>query len=196
MLRLSRSLLLLAIALFAVESHAETTPEQRLLVCNTCHGAAGVSKMEGVPSMGGMPRGYVLVQLILFREKRRVVAPMNALLAGLSDDDLQSMADLIAAVPAPVLVALPLVEAQADYDPDRTRALAVKYHCVSWHGSDLAGHGQVPRIAGQREEYVLKSLRTYQNNTRVAYQPTMIESVQGIPDLELQALAKFVSQFR
>ncbi len=196
MLRLSRSLLLLTIALFAVESHAETSPEQRLLVCNACHGATGLSKIAGVPSMGGMPRNYLLVQLILFREKRRVVAPMNTLLAGLSDDDLQSMADLIAAVPAPVLDAAPVGEAQADYDPDRTHALAVKYHCVSCHGADLAGHGQVPRIAGQREEYVLKSLRTYQDGTRVAYQPTMIESVQGIPDVELQALAKFVSQFR
>lgn len=196
MLRLNRSLLLLAIVLLASGSHAETSPEQRLLVCNTCHGASGVSKMSGVPSMGGMPSNYVLVQLILFREKRRVVAPMNALLAGLSDDDLQAMADLIAAVPAPPQDVASQVDVQTDQEPQRARALAVKYHCVSCHGSDLAGHGQIPRIAGQREEYVLKSLRGYQNNTRVAYQPTMIESVQGIPDEELQALAKFVSQFR
>lgn len=196
MRRLIRLLLLLAIASFAFESNAQTAPEQRITVCLACHGATGVSKIEGVPSLGGMPRNYALVQLILFREMRRVVAPMNALLAGLSDEDLGTMSDLVAALPAPARDAAAQTNSQTDQEWQQARVLAVKYHCVSCHGSDLAGHGQIPRIAGQREEYVLKSLRAYQSNTRAAYQPTMIESVQGIPDTEIQMLAKFVSQFR
>jgi len=180
------------LALVSLAANAQT-PEQRMPICLACHGATGVSKMEGVPSLGGMPRNYVLVQLILFRENRRVAAPMNALMAGLSDDDLQATADLVAQLPPPV------PEAQTtdanDTVTQQGQALAIKYHCLSCHGSDLAGHGQIPRIAGQREEYLLKSLTGYKNNTRAAYQPAMIEAVQGVDDSEIATLAKFVSLF-
>lgn len=193
---LSLLLWLLAIASFASEANAETTLDQRVSVCLACHGATGVSKIEGVPSLGGMPRNYLLVQFILFREKRRVVAPMNALLVGLSDDELETMSDLLATLPAPARDAAAQTNVQTDQEWQQARALAVQYHCVSCHGSDLAGHSQIPRIAGQREEYVLKSLRDYKSGMRVAYQPTMIESIQAVPDADIQILAKFVSQFR
>lgn len=196
MRRLAQFVWGLALLAAANAATAQTTPEQRLPVCLACHGATGISQIDGVPSLGGMPRNYLLVQLILFREKRRVVAPMNALLAGLSDEDLETMSDLLAAIPAPTQDMVPESARQTDDEWQQAKGLAVKYHCVSCHGSDLAGHGQIPRIAGQREEYVLKSLLGYKNGSRAAYQPVMIESIQGVPDAEIAILAKFVSQFR
>lgn len=189
------ALAVIAAASSPIEARAQT-PEQRWPVCVACHGATGVSKAEAVPSLGAMPRDYVLVQLILYREKLRIGAPMNALMAGLSDDDLQAYSDMVAALPAPPGdPAAPRGDTK-DEEWQQARALAVKYHCLSCHGSDLAGHDQIPRIAGQREDYVLKSLISYKNNSRRAYQPAMIESIQGVPDEELPILAKFVSQFQ
>jgi cytochrome c553 len=186
----------LAAVLFSSDAGAQIKPEERLPDCFACHGAMGRSQIEGVPSLGGMPRNYILVQLILFREKRRLAEPMNTLLSGLSDEDLESMSDLLAALPASAEDPVPENIKQTDEEWQHARALAVKYHCVSCHGADLAGHGQIPRIAGQREEYVLKSLRDYKNNTRSAYQPAMIEAIKTVPDTDIPILAKFVSQFR
>ena len=41
------------------------------------------------------------VQLYMFRERMRTVEPMNAMMQGLSDDDLRRMADVIAKLPPP-----------------------------------------------------------------------------------------------
>jgi len=48
-----------------------------------------------VPSLGAQPAFYATIQLYMFRERMRVVEPMNAMTKGLSDDDLRSVANVI-----------------------------------------------------------------------------------------------------
>ena len=60
-----------------------------------CHGEKGQSAIPEVPSLGAQPAFYVTIQLYMFRERMRVVEPMNAMTKGLSDDDLRRMADVM-----------------------------------------------------------------------------------------------------
>ena len=61
----------LCLALVAAASSALAgIVEERLPQCLACHGATGASEVEGVPSLGGQPSDYVLIQLYLFREDR------------------------------------------------------------------------------------------------------------------------------
>ena len=52
----------------------------------------------------------------------------------------------------------------------------------------------MPRLAGQREEYLLKSLRTYKDNSRSAYDAQMSEVVYPLKDEELADLAYFLAR--
>ena len=54
-------------------------PPEKLEPCLACHGAAGQSETEDVPSLGAQPAKYVLIQLFMFREKLRPVEPMTEL---------------------------------------------------------------------------------------------------------------------
>ncbi len=54
-----------------------------------------------MPSLGGQPAPYALIQLYLFREKQRVVEPMNEMTKGFTDDDLRAFSDFIAKLPPP-----------------------------------------------------------------------------------------------
>ena len=45
--------------------------------CLACHGEKGKSENPGVPSLGGQPAPYLLIQLYLFREEQRIVEIMN-----------------------------------------------------------------------------------------------------------------------
>src|SRR5690242_18779272 len=74
---------------------------EKLAPCLACHGAEGQSATDNVPSLGAQPAPYCLIQLVILREKVRVAEPMNEMAKGLSDDDLRSMADALAALPAP-----------------------------------------------------------------------------------------------
>jgi cytochrome c553 len=170
---------------------AQTT-EQRLLTCLACHGASGASKLPGVPSLGAMPADYVLTQLYMFREKMRVAAPMNALAEKLSDDDLRDLGDAVNKLPAPQ----PAGEALAAADQDHGNALVGRYHCNSCHGADLAGHDNIPRIAGQREDYLLKSLTDYKSGARPGYSPAMSEASKEIKPEDIPVLARFVASLR
>jgi len=168
------------------------TAEQRLPTCLACHGANGASKLPGVPSLGAMPSDYVLTQLYTFREKMRIAAPMNALAEKLSDDDLRDLGDAISKLPAPQ----PAGEALAAADQEHGNALVGRYHCNSCHGADLAGHDNIPRIAGQREDYLLKSLTDYKSGARPGYSPAMSEASKEIKPEDIPVLARFVASLK
>src|SRR5215213_9504451 len=94
----------LAAALFALVSTSATAADlysERLPTCLACHGEQGRSETEKVPSLGGQPAPYVLIQLFMFRQNLRKAEPMNDMAADLSDAELQKFADTMAKLPAP-----------------------------------------------------------------------------------------------
>lgn len=182
---------ILPLALLLAGPAAAQHAADRLPACLACHGAAGVSETAGVPSLGGQPADYVLVQLYLFREKQRLVEPMTAMAQGLTDDDLRTLGDAMAALPAPVAKGSPDAAAL-----DHGRDLAAKYRCGSCHNPDYSGHDQIPRLAAQREDYLVKSLTEYKSNARAGYEPAMNSVAQDIKPEEIAVLAKYLAQFR
>jgi len=70
--------------------------DEKLAPCLACHGAQGQSEIENVPSLGAQTASYTVIQLFMFREKMRVSDPMNEMAKGLTDADLQAMADAFA----------------------------------------------------------------------------------------------------
>jgi cytochrome c553 len=158
--------------------------------CAACHGAQGVSTLAQTPSLAGQPSFYAITQLFLFRDGRRDSGPMTAIAKTMSDDDLRGFADVIGKLPpAPPAATTP---------PDAQRlarggAAAQRLHCLGCHGSQGEGARQVPRVAGQREDYLLLALRGFRAGTRVGYQPAMTEAMAGVAADELDDLAHFLA---
>jgi len=164
----------------------------RTNLCLACHGESGQSKDAEVPSLGAEPAFYVLIQLYLFRENQRKVDVMNEATKGLTDDDLRQLSDSIAKLPAPK----PPPESPDSARMERGRELVHKYRCGFCHNRDFAGHDNVPRLAAQREDYLIKSLREYKVNSRPGYDATMAEVTQPIPEPEILDLAYFMARVR
>lgn len=183
---------LLSLCLLAAAPATAQLAAERLPACLACHGAAGVSATENVPSLGGQPADYVLVQLYLFREKQRVVEPMNAMAEGLTDEDLQTLGDAMAKLPPPVATGAALDAASLELGRD----LAAKYRCGSCHNADYSGREQIPRLAAQREDYLIKSLTEYKSNARAGYEPAMNSVAQEVRADEIPVLARYLAQFR
>jgi cytochrome c553 len=155
-----------------------------------CHGANGVSSTPLTPSLGGQPSFFVLAQLFLFREGRRDNELMNAAAKGLSDADLQALADTIAKLLPPRPPATKAEQARFA----RGRAIAEKERCGNCHNADFSGHDNVPRLANQREDYLLKALRDYKKGVRTGYgMAVMPETVSGLSDAELEDVAHFLA---
>jgi cytochrome c553 len=164
--------------------------EARLPTCFACHGESGQSQLPDVPSLGAQPALYSLIQLVMFRDKLRVTEPMNAMTKGLSDQDLRNAADVISKLPAPA----PAAGNSDDSRMEKGRMLAGQHRCNFCHRTNFQGGENVPRLAGQREDYLLKALRGYKDNSRRGYDAAMSDVVYPIKDEDLAALAYFLAR--
>jgi len=166
--------------------------QARLPGCLACHGENGQSQLSEVPSLGAQPALYSLTELVMFRDKLRIAPPMNDMANGLSDNDLRWGADFFAGLPPPMPVAGPAEPARME----RGRMLATQNRCNFCHQTSFQGERNVPRLAGQREDYLLKSLRAYKNNSRRGYDAQMAEVVYGMTDEEFVELAYYLARVK
>ena len=189
---MARVFVALALLCAAAPAAIAQTVQERLPTCLACHGANGQSQTAGVPSLGAQQSYYTTVQLLMFRDRMRVVDPMNDMARGLTDDDLQNLAGIIAKLPPPQPTAGPADDARLE----RARALVEQNHCNFCHTPSLTGQQNVPRIADQREDYLLKALRGYKDNSRRGYDGTMADVVPSLTDEQMQDLAYYVARVR
>jgi len=176
------------ILLFACTVRARAGPiDERMAPCLSCHGEKGQSFNPQTPSLGAQTSPYVLIQLFLFREKLRRFDLMNDAVKGFTDDDLRTFADTISKLPPPA----PTTDATDPARMARGQALARQYRCNVCHNADLAGRANVPRIAGQREDFLIKTMREYKGNIRPGYDASMADVLQPIPDADILDLAYF-----
>jgi cytochrome c553 len=164
--------------------------DARLPTCFACHGENGTSQLPETPSLGAMPAFYTTVQLLMFRDKLRVTEPMNEMAKGLTDADLQKGADIISKLPPPT----PVEDTPDAARMERAAALANQNRCNFCHQSRYQGQENVPRLAGQREDYLLKALRGYKDNSRHGYDAQMSEVVYGMKDEDFVDLAYFLAR--
>ena len=147
--------------------------------------------MPGVPVIAGNSSLYVITQLFLFREGRRKNQAMVAMAMPMKDADLKGFADYIgtlAAVPAPAPATPPDAALMT-----KVKAIAEQHKCTYCHGADLAGGQQVPRIGGQKEDYLRQTLHDFKSGERPGYTRAMSEALSQVPLEDLDLLAFYAA---
>jgi cytochrome c553 len=156
--------------------------------CAVCHGPEGNATMPGMPSLAGQPAFFTHWQLIKFRDGRRKDPQMSPVAENLSDAD---MADLAAYFQAQRPRSRP-----ATTDPARVAAgqqLANLHHCTSCHRPGLTGQQQVPRLAGQDFDYLLRLLRGFKDKTASDLDGTMTIATQPLGDEDIVNIVHFIA---
>ena len=174
-------------------ANAAVYAERFRTVCAACHGADGRSDMPGTPVLAGQYSLYVITQLFLFREGRRNNEAMIALAKPMKDADLRGFSDFIGTLP-PVPAPAPAAPPDA-VRMSKGQALAQQHKCTFCHGTDLAGGQQVPRIGGQKEDYVRVTLQGFKSGDRPGYTRAMTEALSQVPVEDLGLLAYYVANF-
>ena len=185
----------------AVQPLLAETFAERTAPCLACHGESGQSETPEIPSLGGQPAPYLLIQLYLFREQQRasalkkddqMIQVMSEMTKGFTDDDLREFSDFIAKLPPPK----PPADAGDPARMQRASALITQNRCNSCHNLDLAGRENIPHIADQREDYLAKTLREYKSNARHGYDGAMAEVLAPVSDQQILDLAYYIARFR
>jgi len=157
--------------------------------CAGCHGEDGISQTENIPSLAGQPDQFIQWQLVFFRSGARKNEQMQPIVEQIDNNDIRNLGAYFASLAPP--------KAPPDDNPDLSQKgaqAAVGRRCASCHTDTFAGTKAVARIAGQREEYLLKALHDYKSGARsgggVA---AMADVAYPLSEEEITALAHYLA---
>jgi cytochrome c553 len=156
--------------------------------CAGCHGADGTSHTPLTPSLAGEPDYFTQWQLIYFRSGSRKSEVMEPIAQALDNEEIRNLGAYYASLPPPK------PEAAPDADAQSGEKLAAQHRCRSCHADDFSGNVIAARLAGQREDVLLKALRDFKAGTRIGSGvASMADATYGLSDTDLQALAHYMA---
>jgi cytochrome c553 len=183
------ALVALAPAARAVDVPADM--REKLETCAACHGPNGVSPNPDVPSLAAQPDIFTQWQLVYMRDGTRKVEAMEEVVKTMTDSDIRFYGAYYAALPPPV----PEHAKPSEAESAEVLNLMRPRRCASCHDETMAGKGEVPRLAGQREDYLAKALRDFRQNIRRGRgNAVMVELVATITDNDIKILADYLSR--
>jgi cytochrome c553 len=160
-------------------------------LCIGCHGENGISQMENIPSLAGQPDQFIQWQLVFFRSGSRKNEQMQPIAEQVDNDDIRNLGAYFASLTPPK-------STKPDDNPDLSQKgaqAAVGRRCASCHTDSFAGTKAVARIAGQREDYLLKALHDYKTGVRSGGgMAAMADVAYPLNDEEITALAHYLAQ--
>ena len=186
-----KTAVLIGVAAMAAPFCSAQTDFPRQAVCVACHGAQGKSDIKGVPSLAGQPKLFIENQLVLIREGVRDIPSMKGMLDGLTDDEVIVIAKYYAG--------LSLTDIPADKDPvlfAQGEKLAQGMRCGICHLPNYLGREQIPRLAGQRDDFLLHSLLQFRNGQAMGRDSNMAASVIGVSDADLAAMSYYLARIK
>jgi len=158
-------------------------------VCAGCHGENGISQTGNIPSLAGQLDQFIQWQLVYFRAGTRKNELMQPIVEQLNNDDIRNLGAYFAQLEPP--------KGPKDENPDlsaKGKQAAAGRRCASCHTDSYAGTKAVARIAGQREEYLLKALRDYKSGARSGGgQAAMADVAYPLSQEEIEALAHYLA---
>jgi cytochrome c553 len=153
----------------------------RAAMCVACHGEGGRSTITLNPILAGQTSRYLYLQLRDFQEGRRSDPQMSPMVAGLSRDELRELADYFAGQkPKPQTFKV---------DPEKARLGKLKAEetlCTMCHLGGFVGQNEIPRVAGQHFDYVVKQLTDFKARKRTndAGNMTSVSNTLNAADIE------------
>lgn len=182
----------IAFALPSVAGAAEPPANLKpvLQTCVACHGPKGVSPMAGSPSLAGQPNIFIQYQLVFMRDGGRKPGVMAAVVKTLTDDQIRELGAYYESLPPP-----PPSKTAAAVDEAKVMALIKPRHCESCHKEDFSGQGETARLASQRADYLVKSLKDFRSAERRGRGlGAMMEVSATLKDEDIRMIAAYLAR--
>jgi cytochrome c553 len=179
-----------AITLTSFAQAADTAAgKEKAEICAGCHGDNGISQTENIPSLAGQLDQFIQWQLVFFRAGARKNEQMQPIVEQLNNDDIRNLGAYFASL-------TPFKGAKDDNPElsEKGKQAAAGRRCASCHTDTFVGTKAVARIAGQREEYLVKALHDYKSGARSGgAQAAMADVAYPLSDEEITALAHYLA---
>lgn len=156
--------------------------------CAACHGPNGNAPQGAYPILAGQTSRYLYLQLRDFQAGRRTDPQMSPMAAGLTPDEMRALADWFASQ-------TPLPQ-QFKVDPAKAKlgqAKAEETLCSMCHLGGMKGQNEIPKVAGQNHDYVVKQLQDFKAKRRTNDAGNMTSVSSTLSDADIENLAHYLA---
>ena len=192
--------LILSSAVFAEDAQSLVNPavEQTVnTVCAACHGTDGNSAITLNPNLADQHSDYLVKQLHDFKAGKRENAVMAGMVANLTDDEMQGLADYFAAQTPKLGKAKTNGKGSLGEKIYRGGIASTQVPaCAACHGANGEGlPKRFPRLSGQHADYTVQQLNAFRKGER-ANGPMMQIIAAKMTEAEMQAVADYIQGLR
>ena len=157
-------------------------------VCSACHGADGNSPAPIYPNLAGQSQRYIYLQLKDFKEGRRKNELMSPQAANLTKQQMNDLGFWFASQKAK----------STGFKADGVKVtegkkVADNALCPMCHLGGFSGQNEIPRVAGQHYDYILKQLMDFKYKRRTNDAGNMQSVVRTLSDEDLDRLANYAA---
>ena len=195
-MKLTHLLLAGVLALTAAAVQAQGNADagkEKAAVCGACHGVdgnapQGAPEGQAYPDLAGQTARYLYLQLKDFKEGRRKNPLMSPMAANLSKEDMYDLAEYFSKQK----------HAPSTYKVDTAKAadgkkVADAALCTMCHLGGFSGQNEIPRVAGQEYDYIVKQLKDFRAKNRTNDAGNMTSVSRGLTDEQIDGLSQYIT---
>ena len=161
---------------------------QKAQICAGCHGEKGVPVDTNTPVIWGQQAGYLYLQLRDFKSGARKSELMLPVAQTISRDDMMALATLFSQKQWP-----DLGQPASPHDVVVEAARANQsIGCTGCHQGEYQGDSTQPRLAGQRREYLERTMLDFRTGAR-GNNPGMSDLMKAASEGDLAAMAQYLA---
>lgn len=161
--------------------------------CSLCHGTNGEGSSVIYPRLAGQHAEYIAKQLADFKSGRRK-GTMNEMAADLTSAEMDALGKYFAAKPSLThRVRNKAFSAVGYYLFHYGNKYSDVPACESCHGVEGKGTIKLPRLAGQHKRYLSGQLQDFNERKRTNDNAIMHSIASRLTELEIEALALYIS---
>jgi cytochrome c553 len=170
-------------------AHADPAAGQaKAQACAACHAPDGNPTNPELPILAAQTARYIYLQLKDYKEGRRKDPVMEPMAAPLSRQDMLDLGEYFAAQkPKPLAFKA---------DPERVARgsrKAAETLCTMCHLGGFSGQNEIPRVAGQHPQYVIKELAAFKARTRTNDAGSMTAVARTLSEQDIEDLAHYIA---
>lgn len=160
----------------------------KIEVCAGCHGLDGKPIDKTIPIIWGQLPGYIYIQLRDFKRGDRKNETMQPIASSLEKDEMLAIGEYFSQKRWPDLGQPRAPKAVAQKANDAEHSVG----CTGCHLEQFQGTGTVPRLAGQSQEYLAKTMAEFRTRAR-GNNPGMSDLMIATPEGDMAALSEYLA---
>jgi len=192
-----RALLALLATISAVSAQAADLTRAEEIVqgkCFVCHGVEGESSSPAFPRLAGQHAQYIERQLADYKSGKRQSGTMQPMVDDLVAADFAALGAYFESRKPQAHPVDDAVLAQTGrFIFERGNPYSGVAACASCHGAQGQGTATLPRLAGQHAQYIENQMKAFDKRERSNDMAVMHAIAVKLTELEVKAVASFIS---